>query len=441
MPSAELPTDPVRSTEPALPIRQLPRPIRRFLETEAAGGVLLLLGAAVALGWANSPWRDSYTALWATEVDLRVGTIGFQDDLHHLVNDGLMALFFFVVGLEIKRELVAGELRTWRTAALPAFAAVGGMAVPALLYVAVNAGGAGADGWGIPMATDIAFAVGVVALLGDRVPPTLKLFLLTLAIVDDVGAIVVIAIFYSDGVEFDALGLAGALLVGLVLLRRAKIVWAPAYLAGSLGVWLAVYESGVHATIAGVILGLLTPARPLAPQSVAREWSLDLSTEPSPSELRMMSGLARSTVSMAERLEHDLHPLTGFVIVPLFALANAGVVFESDALSGSGAGAVAFGVVLGLVVGKLAGISLFSWLAVRAGVGRLPEGSTWGQLVGIAAIAGIGFTVSLFVAGLAFDDPTLESASKVGILVASAMAAAIGAGVLSWSCRRADAGP
>ncbi len=424
-----------------LPVRQLPRAIRRFLDTEAAGGVLLLAGAAAALIWANSPLRDSYASLWSTEVDLRVGTVGFRDDLRHLVNDGLMAVFFFVVGLEIKRELVVGELRTWRTAALPAFAALGGMVVPALLYVAVNAGEAGADGWGIPMATDIAFAVGVVALLGHRVPSALKLFLLTLAIVDDIGAIVVIALVYSTGVEMQALAAAAGLLVGLVLLRRAKVDWTPVYLAVGVAVWLAVYESGVHATIAGVVLGLLAPAQPLTPQSIAREWSLDLSSDPSPGELREMSELARSTVSVAERLQHDLHPLTSFVIVPAFALANAGVVLESDALSGPGAGAVAAGVVCGLVVGKLAGISLFSWLAVRTGVGRLPEGSTWGQLVGVAAIAGIGFTVSLFIAGLAFDEPELESAAKMGILVASAAAAAIGAGLVARSCRRAAAEP
>ncbi|HEX7276468.1 MAG TPA: Na+/H+ antiporter NhaA [Acidimicrobiales bacterium] len=358
-----------------------------FLRTEAAGGLALLLATAVAMAWANSPWRAGYVTLW-------------DGDLRHVVNEGLMALFFLVVGLEIKRELVAGELRAWRTAALPAIAALGGMVVPALVYLAVTAGGPGARGWGIPMATDIAFAVGVVAVLGRRVPPSLKLFLLTLAVVDDIGAIVVIAAFYAGGVSFPALLVAAPLLAGMAGLRRAGVEWLPAYVLLGAAVWLAFYQSGVHATIAGALLGLLAP------------------------------------VAVAERLERRLHPLTSFAIVPLFALANAGIVLTADALDGPGATRIALGVVLGLVVGKLAGVTLAAWLAVRLGIGTLPDGVRWGQLVGVAAVAGIGFTVSLFVAGLAFATPEAEDAAKLGVLVASVAASALGVTLLLLAARR-----
>jgi Na+:H+ antiporter, NhaA family len=415
---------------------RLPRALQRFLHTEAAGGVALLLAAAVALVWANSGWGDGYVDAWHTAVRLEIGSVGFSGDLRHLVNEGLMALFFFVVGLEIKRELVTGELRAWRTAALPAICALGGMVVPALVYLAVNTGGVGARGWGVPMATDIAFAIGVVALLGRRVPASLKLFLLTLAIVDDLGAIVVIAVFYAGGISFTALLAAALLLAVMAGLRAAGVVWLPAYVLLGAAVWLAVYQSGVHATIAGAILGLLAPARPLAPGATAREWASDLSDEPSPAELKTMADLAKSGVSVAERLQHLLHPLTSFAIVPLFALANAGVVLTADALDGPGASRIALGVGLGLVVGKLVGISAAAWLAVRLGIGSLPDGVGWGQVVGIAALAGIGFTVSLFVAGLAFDTPQAGDAAKVGVLVGSAVASALGVTVLLLTGRR-----
>jgi Na+:H+ antiporter, NhaA family len=425
----ESPAD--RQPPPTAASPLLPRALREFLRTEAAGGLVLVVAAVVALTWANSNWAGSYERLWHTEVDLTVGTIGFTGDLRHLVNEGLMALFFFVVGLEIKRELVTGELRRWRTAALPAIAALGGMAVPALVYLAVVApGGAGQRGWGIPMATDIAFAVGVVALLGRRVPASLKLFLLTLAIVDDIGAIVVIAVFYSGGTSLQPL-LAAALLLGTMgILRLRGVQWLPVYVLLGTGVWFACYESGVHATIAGALLGLLAPARPLAAAAVAREWASELSDEPNADELKTMTDLAKTSVSVAERLEHLLHPLTSFFVVPLFALANAGVVLSAAALDAPGATAVSLGVVLGLVGGKLVGISASAWLAVRLGVGSLPEGARWSQVVGIGAIAGIGFTVSLFVADLAFTEPGLVDAAKAGVLVASVVASVLGVTVL-----------
>ncbi|MGI9120157.1 MAG: Na+/H+ antiporter NhaA, partial [Acidimicrobiales bacterium] len=406
----------------------------------SAGGVVLLAGALAALVWANSPWSDSYAGLWETEVVVQLGRFALVEDLRQWVNDGLMALFFFVVGLEIKRELVHGELRSPRTAALPALAALGGMVVPALLYLAVNAGRPGVHGWGVPMATDIAFAVGVVSLLGHRVPASLKLFLLTLAVADDLGAIVVIAFFYSSGIDSLALAVAGLLVAAIVGLRQAKVTWMPIFVVLGAGVWLATLASGVHATIAGVVVALLTPARPLAPGVVAKEWADDLADEPTPGQLIDMTRMAKDSVSVAERLEHHLHPLTSFVIIPLFALANAGVVLAAGVFDAPGAAAVAAGVVLGLVVGKVVGITLASWLAVRLGLGTLPRGVGWPQMVGIAAVAGIGFTVSLFVAGLAFDDPALEGAAKVGILAASAIAAVAGSALLARMCRRQPPG-
>ncbi|MBW3574783.1 MAG: Na+/H+ antiporter NhaA [Actinobacteria bacterium] len=418
-----------------LPGRRLPRAVQHFLHTESAGGVLLLVGAAVALAWANSPWQGSYEALWTTEFAVELGGLRLSEDLRHWVNDGLMALFFFVIGLEIKRELVQGELRDPRTAALPALAALGGMVVPAALYLLIAGGGPGGDGWGIPMATDIAFALGVVALLGRRVPSSLKLFLLTLAIVDDIGAIAVIAVAYTS--DLDARALAGAAVgvLTVILLRRAEVTWVPIYVAVGVLVWLATLESGVHATIAGVVLGLLTPACPLAPATVAREWASDLADEPSPGELAGMARLANASVSVAERLAHQLHPFTSFVVVPIFALANAGVSLSADAFEPPGAGAVAAGVAVGLVGGKIVGITSFAWLAVRLRLSRLPDGVGWGQLVGIAALAGIGFTVSLFIAGLAFEDPPLVAAAKAGILAGSFLAAAGGTALLASTHR------
>ena len=414
-----------------LGLRQLPRPLRQFLHTESGGGIALLVAAVVALVWANSPWSGGYESLWSTELRLSLGGVELSEDLRHWVNDGLMAIFFFVVGLEIKRELVVGELRAPRTAALPALAALGGMVVPAALYLAVNAGREGVDGWGIPMATDIAFAVGVVALLGSRVPSALKLFLLTLAIVDDIGAILVIALVYSDGVDAGALAVAALAGVGIVVLRRLGVDWPLAYVAAGIVLWVATYQSGVHATIAGVVLGLLTPARPVAPDLLMQDWVSDLAEDPSPQDLATLRRVARSSVSPAERLQHDLHPLTSFVIVPLFALANAGVVIERGAFDAPGAGAVALGIGVGLVAGKVIGITGATWLAVRTGVGRLPSGVTVRHLVGVAGVAGIGFTVSLFIAGLAFPEaPGLEAAAKIGILIASVVAAVVGSAIL-----------
>ncbi len=371
-------------------------PLRdEFVSVEALSGIVLLAATVVALVWANVAGA-SYEDVWQHVVTIGVGETSISLDLQHWVNDGLMTIFFFVVGLEIKREIVDGELGDRKAATLPALAALGGMVVPALLYVALNTSGAGSDGWGIPMATDIAFAIGVLALLGSRVSSGMKVFLLTLAIVDDIGAIVVIALFYSKGVSASWLVGAAVVLVVIVAMRKVGFTSPWWYVLPAIALWIATEESGVHATIAGVALGLLTPAAP---------------------------GPAEGPL---ERLEPRLHPWSSFLVVPLFALANAGVVLTGGALGDASASSVAWGIVLGLVVGKTVGIAGFTALGLRLGWGRLPAGVRALDVVAVAAVAGIGFTVSLFVADLAFVDPLLAEA-KVGILAASAVAGTLGA--------------
>jgi len=403
---------------------------------------MLLLAAAVALAWANSPWGETYERFWKTPAELRLGSWAIGDDLRHWVNDGLMTLFFLVVGLEIKREFLTGELQDRRAAALPVVAAVGGMIVPALIYLALNAGGTGMAGWGIPMATDIAFALGVLLLAARHAPAGLKPFILTLAIVDDIGAIIVIALFYAGGVSLGFLG-AAAILCGLmVLLRRAGVRATSAFLGMGALVWLATYGSGVHPAIAGVMLGLLAPAesyqRPHAVSAEARRTADQTMDDPEPPDadaaqwLRLAS-LSREAVSPLARTEHALLPWTSFVIIPLFALANAGVRLSGEQLVAASTSRVTLGVVLGLVIGKVVGISGAAALAVAARVARLPAGVRPAHLLGASAVAGVGFTVSLFMAELAFDDEVLISEAKVGILAASILAGAVGWIVLRLS--------
>jgi Na+:H+ antiporter, NhaA family len=375
-------------------------PLREFLNAEVAGGVVLAVAAAVALIWANSPLADSYDALWERNLTIGVGSASITEDLRHWVNDGLMAVFFFVIGLEIKRELVTGELRDPRAALLPVLAAAGGVALPALIFLSLTSGSPAALGWGIPVATDIAFALGVLALLGERVPIGAKLFLLTIAIVDDIIAITIIAIAYSDTIHPGWLGGAAAGLLAIVGLRAmgVGVIWP--YVPLGIAVWVATLESGVHATIAGVALGLLTPATPVGGRNVL------------------------------DTLEHRLHPFSAFLIVPLFALANAGVALERDALASANAGRLAYAVVAGLVAGKLLGIAGVTLLARRFRLGTLPEAVTPRYVWGLAALAGIGFTVSLFIAELAYAQPALTDAAKIGILAGSLVAAIAGAIIL-----------
>jgi NhaA family Na+:H+ antiporter len=414
--------------------RYLARPVREFLDTEAAGGIVLLMATLAAIIWANSPVAGSYERLWTTEFSLRVGPFAFTEDLRHVVNDGLMTVFFFVVGLEIKRELVAGELNDARRAALPAICALGGMVMPALIYLALNAGGDASSGWGIPMATDIAFAVGVLALVGPRCPPAMKVLLLSIAIVDDIGAIIVIAFFYTNQIHPEWLLAASAFAIVIALLRTARVWWTPVYVVVGVALWYAVFESGVHATLAGVTLGLLTPALPVDPSGIrdALQDASSLAEEPSPAKVRATTLQAKELVSVAERLEHLLHPWSSFAIVPVFALANAGVLISVDAMREAATSTVVLGVVLGLVVGKLVGISGFAWLAVRFGLGALPEGVGWRHVVAVSAVAGIGFTVALFIAELAFGEHGIVDEAKVGVLLGSFAAALLGWGLMRW---------
>jgi Na+:H+ antiporter, NhaA family len=398
------------------------RALREFLATETAGGVLLVVAAIAALVWANSPWQDSYDTLWRTDMGAHIGRWGIELDLRYWVNDGLMAVFFLVVGLEVKRELLLGELRDRRRAALPVIAAVGGMVVSALIYFALNPSGPEAEGWGVPMATDISFAVGVLALVAPSIPPAVRLFLLTLAIVDDIGAIVVIAIFYSSSINAGWLAAAALIIVVVVVLRQVGFMATPLLVALGTALWLAVHASGVHATIAGVAMGLLVPAAPALTREIVRSRTDELLDVFSAEAAHQTSRMARQSVSQLEWLEHELHGWSSLVIVPLFALANAGVVVTADGLRDAASSTLTIGVVLGLVAGKTVGIATASWVAVRLGWADLPSEVAWRQLVGAAALGGIGFTVSLFIAALAFDDATLVDQAKIGVLAASVLA-------------------
>jgi len=418
--------------------RAIRGPIEGFLHTEAAGGLILLAAAAVALVWANSRFHGGYEHLWHTVLALRVGDWSFERDLHFWINDGLMTVFFLVVGLEIKREMAEGALADWRRASLPVVAAFGGMVVPAAIYLAINPGGPTVSGWGVPMATDIAFAVGVLTLLGRRVPAALRILLLALAIIDDIGAILVIAVFYSSGVSVAGLATAAAGILLLVLIQRvgARPGWA--YAPALAVTWVGLYQAGVHPTIAGVLVGLLTPVRRWVGAegfvAVAERAMEDFRArmgrgagdhdllEP----LNAIAFAQREAIAPAVRLERALHGLVAFGIMPLFALANAGVRLEGLRIGGPGFWPVLLGVGLGLLVGKPLGVVLASWAAVKLGVCTLPAGLTWRSVFVMGAVAGIGFTMAIFVAELAFPDPALLGIAKLGVLGATALAAAVG---------------
>jgi Na+/H+ antiporter NhaA len=405
------------------------RTLRAFLRTETGSAGLLLGATIVALIWANSPLSGAYDDLWGAHLRIELSGTGVDEDLRHWVNDGLMAFFFYVVGLEIRRELELGELRDRRAAAVPAIAAVAGMVFPALIFTLINAGGEGARGWGIVMATDIAFVLGALALLGDRVPSGVRVFLLTLAIVDDVGAIAVIALFYSSGIDLGALAAAGGILVVILLVRRFGPPWRGlAYVVAGIVLWYATLKSGIHPTIAGVAMGLLTAVHPPRRADVDRAASVTrvFRREPTPAGGRAAVLRIATSISPNERFQAAIHPWTSYVVVPLFALANAGVPLGGEALERALTSPVTLGVIAGLVLGKALGIALTTALAVRAGVGPLPHGMHRGHLPGAGALAGIGFTVSLFVAELAFSDEALRDEAKIGVLVASVLAAALG---------------
>jgi Na+:H+ antiporter, NhaA family len=410
-------------------IRKLINLTPSFPETEVMSGVVLLAAAVVALVWANSPWDSAYQDLLGHVIAVDLGPISIEEDIQHWINDGLMTVFFFVVGLEIKRELLRGELAGRERALLPVFAAVGGMIAPALIYLAVNAGGPGAHGWGIPMATDIALALGILALLGNRVPPQLRIFLLAVAIADDIGSIFVIVVFYAGDVEPGWLVGAMAIVIGIYAMRLAGVRAIFAYIPAGFLLWLAVSQSGVSTALAGVVLGLMTPLHehygPRAWRDNVRTLAKLLhSAERRDAELsaRPPDGDGGSPL---ERLESLVQPFSSFIIVPLFAFANAGVSLSSDALKDSVTSAITHGIVLGFLLGKPLGILLFSWVAVRLGLASLPQSVRWVQVLGVGIMGGIGFTVALYVNALAFESASRVDAGKIGILAASLLSGAV----------------
>ncbi|AKF11230.1 Na+/H+ antiporter NhaA [Sandaracinus amylolyticus] len=405
-------------------VRTVTRPVEAFLATEVASGAILLVATTAALVWANSPWAARYHALWATPIGVHLGGTTFAASLHFVVNEVLMTFFFFVVGLEIRREIARGELSEPRRAALPLAAALGGMLVPAAVYLALNAGRTTSSGWGVPMATDIAFAVGVLTLLRDRVSPGLRILLLALAVIDDVGAILVIGVFYSSG--FDATGLALAALgvVGILLLQAAGARRALAYVIPGAAVWQGLHAAGVHATLAGVIVGLMTPTRAWYGSAELVAAAERAAASLGHDHLDALDHARRESVAPVDALQHACHRWVAFVVMPLFAFANAGVSIGATEIAADAVW-MSWGIALGLVAGKTIGIAGGSWLAVRLGLATLPRGVTWRGVVTVALVGGIGFTMSLFVAELAFEGALLEAA-KLAILVGSISAAVLG---------------
>ncbi|MEU6789442.1 Na+/H+ antiporter NhaA [Nonomuraea angiospora] len=402
--------------------------LRAFLRTEAGSTTVLLVATVLALLWANSPWGDTYEAFWHTPMGISFGDADFSLDLRHWVNDGLMSIFFFLIGLEVSYEVRLGQLRDRRLIAVPAVAALGGMLVPAGVYLLLNFGGPGAGGWGVPIATDTAFVLGVLAVVGARCPDPLRAFLLTLAIVDDVLAIMIIAIFYTASLSIPALISAVLLLAAIVTLRWLKIWRAPAYVVLGFALWVATLESGIHPTLVGIALGLLVFVYAPTDQKLllAGEAVQEFTSEPSARAAREATRRVQRAVSVNERLQLRLHPWSSYVIVPIFALANAGVRLDGETLRAALTSPVSIGVALGLVLGKFVGISLGTWLPLRFGWGILPGNLVWGQLLGGAAVSGIGFTVALFIVDLAFDGSPVHAQAKIGILAGSLLSALLG---------------
>jgi NhaA family Na+:H+ antiporter len=420
-------------------------PFQEFFRTEAVGGAVLVACACAALIVANSAWADAYHRLLATTIAIAAGEHELSLSVHQWINDGLMAVFFLLVGLEIKREGLVGELASPRQAALPIFAAIGGMVIPASIYLLTNGGGLASRGWAIPMATDIAFALGVLALVAPRAPSGLKIFLAAHAIVDDMGAVLVIALFYTGAIAWGALGMAGLILLLLITLNILRIRSLTPYLVLGVGLWYFVHESGLHATIAGVLLAFAIPTRTRinAEEFSAKARALldyfdrtetgDLLVLTSKGQQEAIIGLERASEGVTApllRLEHALHGLSAFVVMPLFALSNAGVW-----LSGAAGGRVALAVMLGLAVGKPLGITVAALAAVRLRLASLPDGVTWTALHGCAWLGGIGFTMSLFIATLAFDGTTFLDSAKIGILGGSIVSGVVGAIVLRRAIR------
>ncbi len=435
-------------TETAPPIDRLLAPLREFTDSSAASGILLMAAAITALAWANSPLAPSYVALWDSRVEITVGGLVLSESLAHWINDGLMTIFFFVVGLEIKREVLVGELASVGRAALPVAAALGGAILPALVFLAIVGPGDGARGWAVPMATDIAFALGVLALVGDRIPIGLRVFMGALAIADDLLAVVIIGLFYTSDVSVDALAAAGGCLAALVAANVLGVRRPVVYGVLGVALWLAILQSGVHATVAGVLLAMTIPARAridsagfaarvrrIADHVVRRENSSEPTTiQEHHDALWELEAITERAQAPMLRFEHALQPWVAFVIVPVFALANAGVALGSDVRAILG-DPVVLGVVVGLVVGKQVGITTATLLVVRSGLASLPPGVTVKHIYGAAWLGGIGFTMSLFISDLAFGGGAVLAPAKVGILIASLVAGVGGFLILRLSTR------
>ncbi len=420
-------------------ISRVLRPAYSFFRLEQASGVLLIAVAIIAIVWANSPFASAYFSIWESKVGFGFGSFRIEKDLLHWINDGLMAIFFFVVGLEIKRELLIGELSSVKNAVLPAVAAIGGMVFPAVIYAALNGSGEAAKGWGIPMATDIAFAIGILSILGSRVSFSLKVFLTAVAIIDDLGAVIVIAIFYSSNISMLMLGLAGAVLLILIALNFLHVKSPVPYALLGILLWFLFLKSGVHATIAGVILAFTIPTKTRINAKDFYDTASDALKEMKDNGLVKAGNLISPRVNHiihaiedscekasapAHRLEHKLHPFVAFFIMPVFALANAGVALGG--ISGGILNGVTLGIAAGLFLGKVLGVSLFSIAAVKLKFGALPTGANFRQLIGIGFLAGIGFTMSLFIGSLAFESPELLNFAKVGIIAGSVISGITG---------------
>lgn len=431
-------------------IKRIISPIEDFMKMETAGGLVLMAVTILAMAWANSPFHQAYHDLIHLEMGFSLGSFEMYHSLHYWINDGLMVIFFFVVGLEIKRELIIGELSSPKKAALPMFAALGGMIVPALIYTAFNYGEASQRGWGIPMATDIAFAVGVLTLLSRKVPFALKIFLLALAIVDDLGAVLVIAFFYTDHVAANYLGVAALIFLFTYLFRTAGIKSMKIYLILGVIAWYAVLKSGIHATIAGVVLGLLTPIEaflgkfdiPTTFKDVINDIAKEIEADQSENhrlnhstELKILTlnKASKHSIAPLDYLIHLLHPWVSYLIMPLFALVNAGVYIEGISVNQLLTTNISLGVIFGLLLGKPVGVTLFSYLAVKSNIAALPRGVTWMHMLAVSFLAGIGFTMALFVSHLALKTDDIEVYSKLGILTASILAGLIGSTILLLS--------
>ncbi|MHA4894163.1 Na+/H+ antiporter NhaA [Pedobacter sp. PWIIR3] len=421
------------------PIEKIIAPVNRFIHLEYTSGIVLLISVIIAIIWANSAWHESYHHFWEINFSVGFDTHKLSQPLHIWINDGLMAIFFFVIGLELKREFMDGELSSLQKALLPMSAALGGMLVPAMIYFLINRGTPADHGWGIPMATDIAFALAVLSMAGKHIPSSIKVFLSALAVADDLGAVLVIAFFYTSGVDFTALGIAGIFLLVLIAGNKLGIRSSIFYLVIGICVWIGFLLSGVHATIAGVLVAFTIPAVTRINEEVYSDnlkkltyqfekeipSNSTLTTPQQHQTIQHVKNLSLAAETPLQKIEHALHPWVAFGIMPLFALANSGIVIGADFLT-SVINPVSIGVTLGLVLGKFAGILFFTWLMVKTGLSILPEGANWRHITGVALLGGIGFTMSLFISGLAFKNPEHIDQAKYGILIASVIAGVAG---------------